>query len=201
MNFNLEELKKQKEQLKSKLDEISGRILDNKDNINNLELTLEDLKHDISLYKKSVEVLNLVQEVTKEKTKNSFERLVTYALRFIYSKDYRFQLEFGRRGNLTELNFNIKSPEFEEYADPIDTEAGGILDILSLALRISLLELNRNNKGFIVLDEPFKHLSKNHLAKAEEFLETINKKINRQIILITHQDELINNAEYRLEIK
>lgn len=159
-------------------------------------------EHDREVNTKAVELLTLVQGVTREKIKDGFETLVTYALRFIYSQDYAFQLEFGRRGNLQELNFNIKTPEFEEPGDPMDTSGGGVLDIVSLALRAVLLEVSVPKiEGFLMLDESLKHLSKDYLMNASQFLNELNKRLGRQIIFITHQQEFIDNAENAIEIQ
>jgi DNA repair exonuclease SbcCD ATPase subunit len=159
-------------------------------------------ENDREVHKKAVELLTVVQGVTRDKIKDGFETLVTYALRFIYSQDYAFQLEFGRRGNLQELNFNIKTPEFEEACDPMDTSGGGVLDIVSLALRAVLLEVSVPKiEGFLMLDESLKHLSKDYLMNASEFLNELNKRLGRQIIFITHQQEFIDNAENAIEIK
>lgn len=159
-------------------------------------------EHDREVHTKAVELLTVVQGVTREKIKDGFETLVTYALRFIYSQDYAFQLEFGRRGNLQELNFNIKTPEFEEACDPLDTSGGGVLDIVSLALRAVLLEVSVPKiEGFLMLDESLKHLSKYYLMNASQFLNELNKRLGRQIIFITHQQEFIDNAENAIEIQ
>jgi len=196
------QLKEKLEEIKSKLDSQRGQCSLLEEQINAQKDKLANLELDKEKYKKVVELLNFVQQVTKQKTKKSFERLVTYALRFIYSKEYMFELEFGRRGNLSEINFNVKTPDFAEAYDPLDSSGGGVLDILSLALRICLLELTRPKiEGFVVLDEPFKHLSSNYLGQAIKFLDVITKKIGRQIILITHKQELIEQAEYKMEIK
>ncbi|GAG95161.1 unnamed protein product, partial [marine sediment metagenome] len=95
--------------------------------------------------KKAEEVFDLakVAEATKTKTKLGFEKIVTYALRYIYNSDYSFELEFGRQGNLSKLDFNVKTPDCKEPLDLLDSQAGGVLDVVSVALRIALLELIR----------------------------------------------------------
>src|SRR5258708_3664602 len=60
---------------------------------------------------KAIEVLNLVQKSTREKVKDAFENLVTFALHSIYQRDYQFHLDFSTRGNVGELDFTVKSPE------------------------------------------------------------------------------------------
>ncbi len=196
------QLKERLNEIKSDLDQQTGQLDLLNTQIDSQKIKITDLEDRKERYKKVIELLSFVQQVTKQKTKDSFERLVTYALRFIYSEDYKFELDFGRRGNLSEINFNVKTPDFKESFNPLDTSGGGVLDILSLALRICLIELTRPKiEGTIILDEPFKHLSSNYLGRAIKFLEAISKKIGRQIILITHKQELIDSASYKLEIK
>ena len=204
MNFTNEitELETKVSSLNSSLNSLKGKCSLLSDQIKTGENKIEKLEYNREVYRKSVELLNLVQRATKEKIKEGFEQIVTYALRFIYSADYSFELEFGRRGNLSELDFNVKTPDFKEPFDPKETSGGGVLDILSLALRIALLELSKPKiEGFVILDEPFKQLSKEYLPKAREFLKAINKRIHRQIIMVTHKDELVENADNAIEIK
>lgn len=201
--------KKEFDQLESKVTFINSELssLEGKcslldEQISESEQKIKNLSHKKELYKKSVELLSLVQQATKEKIKEGFESIVSYALKYIYNADYEFSLEFGKRGNLQEIDFNVKTPDFKLPSDPKDTSGGGVLDILSLALRTALLELSKPKiEGFIVLDEPFKHLSKDYLQQAGEFLKAINKRINRQIIMITHKEEMLSNADNLIEIK
>jgi len=166
------------------------------------EQNLEKAEYQKERYAKAIELLNFVQKATKEKIKEGFEKIVTYALQYIYSEDYKFELEFGRRGNLSEIDLKVITPKCKKPGDPLVTSGGGVLDILSLALRIALLELSQPKvEGFIVLDEPFKHLSVEYLERARTFIEAINKKIGRQIILITHKQELVDSAQNSIEIK
>lgn len=166
------------------------------------ELNCKTFLHKKEIYTKAIELMNIVQKVTKDKVKEGFENIVSYALRYIYDEEYTFELDFGRRGNLQEINFNVKTPHCKEAIDPLDSSGGGVLDILSLALRIALLELSTPKiEGFVVLDEPFKHLSVEYLENARKFLEAINKRIGRQIIMITHKKELVENAEHSVEVK
>ncbi len=204
MNYkhDITQLEEKLNTLTSEISSLSGRHNLLSEQIEQSKKKLEEIAHKREIYKKSIELLTFVQQTTKEKIKEGFENLVTYALRYIYNNDYKFELKFGRRGNLQELDFNVKTPDFKEAFDPLDTSGGGVLDIISFALRVSLLELaNPKIEGFIVLDESFKHLSQNYLANAKRFLEAINKRINRQIILITHKPELVANIANTIEVK
>jgi len=158
---------------------------------------------DIILSTKAVELLDMVQTITKDYTCNKFETLVTQMLQFIFESDeYEFKLEFGRRGNLQELKFYIKKPNIEEIFDPMDVSGGGVLNIISVALRIVLIEISTPRiHGPMIFDESFSNLSEEYLPNAARFLKDLTKKLNRQIILITHKDHFKEEAERLIEIK
>lgn len=193
---NLIKLQNQCSSLKGQETLLSEQIIHSKENI-------KDYTHKRTVYKKSIEFLTLVQQATKEKIKKGFEQIVTYALRYVYSSDYKFELEFERRGNLQELYFNIKTPDKQKPLDPKDTSGGGVLDILSLALRISLLELIKPKlEGFLVLDEPFRNINgEDYLKNGLKFVEKICEKIKRQIIFLTNKTSTFEIADNLIEIK
>jgi DNA repair exonuclease SbcCD ATPase subunit len=187
LNRKIEEIKTQKNELEGKSSLLISQIQTSKEK-------LQDYDQKKEIYKNAVELLTLVQQATKEKFKQGFEDIITYALKYVFNMDYSFELEFGKRGNLNTVDYNIISPGCKEPKNLLNTEAGRILDIVSLALRLALLETTRPKiEGFIVLDEPFKHVNKIYLENAKNFLKSINQKINRQIILVTHKSEFTDN--------
>jgi DNA repair exonuclease SbcCD ATPase subunit len=199
MQSEINELKIQINSLKSSLDSLNGKIDFIKESINKTSLHYEELiKQELS-YSKAVELLTIVQKLTREKTCSEFETIVTYALQYIFNKDYQFKLEFGKRGNLPELDFKLKVPECEETIGICDASGGGVVDIASLALRLVLMEISKN-KGVLVLDETLKHLSEGYRPAAYEFLKEINKKLKKQIIFVTHSKELIDASDYKIKI-
>jgi len=202
-NIGLKELENSLNDLTSKLSSLQGQSSLLSEQCESSEHKIDDLNHNKELYRKSVELLTIVEKSTKEVIKKGFEEIVTYALQYILSSsEYSLNLEFGRRGNLQEVNFNLITPDCKEPHDPLLSSGGGVLDILSLALRISQLEVTKPKiEGFIALDEPFKHLSENHLEAAQDFVKAINRRINRQIIMVTHKKELVVNADKAIEIK
>ena len=200
--MNIKELENKVNSFKSEVDMLKGKLSTLEDQLCDSSEKLDELKIEKELNTKSVEVLTLVQESTKTLITNMFEGIVTNALQFIHqSDDYKFELEFGRRGNLPELNFNIKTPDMQESHDILATRGGGSADIVSLALRLVLLEVSKTD-GFLFLDEPFKHLdNEDTLNKAIEFIKEIQKNTDRQIMLITHKKELTDKEEKVIWVK
>lgn len=165
---------------------------------------IEKYETDKENYTKAVELLSVVQAVTRDKIKAGFEDIVSWSLKYIYQDEYKFSLAFGRRGNLSELDFAIRTPDHDEDADPMDTRGGGILNVVSLILRLVLMEVSVPKiNGFIILDESFKNVNgQDNIDRLNGFVKEVNTKFNRQIIHITDMDNFKNNSEDNLiEIK
>ena len=160
---------------------------------------LEDLEHNRELYKKSVELLTIVEQGSKKAVIEGFETIVNFALSYILANDeYKLKVDCDRRGSLQTIDFNILTPGNEEPHSP----GGFVTSILSLALRIALIELTRPKiEGMLILDEPFKAIdNSDNLGRASSFLKKINRKINRQMIIISHKQEFIEMADKAIKI-
>jgi DNA repair exonuclease SbcCD ATPase subunit len=93
------------------------------------------------------------------------------------------------------------SAGYKEAADPLGSRGGGVVDIVSLALRIVILELYTPRiDGPLMLDEPTKQLSKEFSDRAAELLRAISERTGRQIILVTHDPVLAKEAEMRFQL-
>ena len=200
---NIKQLEVQFSDFTQKVGELKGEFNTLKDQQEKSEILIEKLKKDEETYVKAVELLSLVQQVTRDKIKESFEMIVTHGLNYIFESDkYSFHLVFGRRGNLQELDFAVQTPDKNEPLDPMTTDAGGVLNIISFALRIVLMEVGHPKiYGFIISDESFANLSEDRIERASQFLKEINQKMNRQIIAISHQPKMIESADKLIEVK
>src|SRR6185295_2003617 len=140
-------MKEKLEQLEVKLNFLSRKVGETTGEYNYMQKAyressenIKKWKSDYDVFLKSVELLQMVSGVTREKTRKQFEELVSSALQFVFGEGYGFKLEFDRRGNLSTLDFKIVTPEHDEPSNPLDCESGGILDLVSLVLRVVLME-------------------------------------------------------------
>lgn len=144
------------------------------------------LKNELDQTKKAIQLLTAVQYFTRDRIKNQFESLISWGLQYIYQKDYKFVLLFGQRGNLQELKFCVKDPDNQEEIDILDSRGGGIANVISLMLRLVLIEINKIN-GFIIFDESFANVNgEQNINRLNLFMEEVSKKFKRQIIHITN---------------
>ena len=185
--------------LNNSLSEIKGQFAILNNQIASSEIKLKKFEHNKEIFKKSIELLTIVEQNSKTHIKKGFEDVVNFALAYILNDDkYRLVVEFGRRGNLQAVDFNILTPGCSEPHKP----GGFVSSILSLALRIALIELTRPKiEGFICFDEPFDAIDNSgNLGRASEFLKNINQKLKRQMIIVSHKQEFIDIADTKIQI-
>jgi DNA repair exonuclease SbcCD ATPase subunit len=198
----IDRLKSDISSVKSRMDSVSGQCDMLSEQIESGKNRLDEIFNKQLIYVKAIEVLDMAQQVTRVTIKDGFESIVTYALQFILGNAYRFELDFGRWGKYHEVNMNVLTEEFTEPYDPMDTSGGGVVDIVSLALRVAIMELHKPDiQGPIILDESFKHLSRQHLFRAGAFLNALAERVGRQIIMVSHKSELVKMAHKAIEVK
>ncbi len=189
--FTLEQCSEKLNTLENEQASLDGQIKLLTTQVEEATKTIEKNKRNYDNYKKAVEVLDIVQQTIRKTIKDGFETVVTNALQSVFGKGFSLELEFGRRGNLQEVKFNISTPKCKKFVDPRDTSAGGEMDVISLALRSVVLELyQRKDKATLILDEPFKFVSPERVEAAGAFLRALSVKMNRQIIMVTHKKQL-----------
>lgn len=186
-------LEKLKDKIQTEYNEVDGQLKMVKENREKDQTKLQKHKEKIKICAKASKTMSVIQKSTKEKIKESIENLVTYALRYIHQEDYKFELGFSQRGSLTELSFNVKTKDFDEIHTLEDSCAGGILNIVAMALRVIFIELSKI-EGPIIFDETFRNLSKGYLKNASKFLGYVNERTGRQIIMVTHKKDFLQDA-------
>ena len=98
-----------------------------------------------------------------------------------------------------ELLFLSKSTGKE--IDPMSSVGGGVVDITSFALRISAFALEQGIDNVIILDEPFRFISKDLQSRAGDILKKLSQKLGIQIIMVTHIDNMIDIADRLFEVR
>jgi len=168
------------------------------------QIKISEINNKVELYKKCTMFLQYCFDLIRDKVKYNIELLVTQALSEIMEEDYKFKINFQISRNMLEADFLIvnKIGNEEIEFDPAEDKGGGICDIVSLALRIILLELYYPRiEGPIIFDEVGKHISEEYKDNVGKFLSTVSKKIGRQIIFVTHEKRFLEYADNVIMIK
>ena len=140
-------------------------------------------------------VLIDVTQMTVGNFKHKVESLVTLVLQSVFGTDVFFELELLTKRNKTEINPIFKKSGFA--FNPELESGGGMIDIASLALRIVLQSLeSKDPRQLIVLDEPCRCLGQGRATKrVGKMLKMISEKMQIQIIMVTHNQGLAENAD------
>lgn len=149
-------------------------------------------------YDDLVEARRIISEAarsTQLQFQGFVESLVTMAIQTVFpEQQYRFVMEFDLKANRSEINLLVQQGEKEPYR-PEDEQGGGLLDVLSFALRVVMWSLEKpRSRPVFVMDEPFRYCGK-LTSLAGNMMKEISQKLGIQIIMVTHEDSLSEIAD------
>ena len=198
LNAKLEKLKTFVLREQGKRDKLLEQLHENKKEIEEIILEQELLDKVVILFQKTSEFARL-------QAKKQIETLVTKCLQYVFETDIEFLIELDElRGKANAEFYVINSTEdMIIKTKPELSRGGGVVDIISLALRIAFLQIHKPRiEGPLILDEPAKHLSEEYVYNVGDFLKQTSEMFNRQIIMVTHNQHLsaISNKAYRVDL-
>lgn len=165
---------------------------------NDQQKSLSQAEESITTWEKVQLLLTKTSEYAREQLKARIEETVTAALQAVFGEglELRVIIKEFRDQPAAEWQVVSKYGELEVAANPQDARGGGITDIVSLALRLAMLELARPKvHGPVVLDECGKMVSREYLPNMAYFLKQYAEKTGRQVIMITHAEQLAEVAD------
>ena len=181
-------------QSKGMLKQIDSDLLRNKEQ-------LESLRERIKLLEQAQAFLQKIAQDTQSNLKFQIEDIVNLALETCFPNEYKFQLQFNISRGKTDAELVFISQKTGRPIDPMNASGGGVVDITTFALRIASYALEQGIDNVMILDEPFRFVSKDLVARAGEILKVLSEKIGLQVILVTHIGELIDVADKVFEVK
>lgn len=160
-----------------------------------LEEELESLNKyqeaiDLPSYDIAIEALKNFSSDRRNEAINRFTTLADMAVKYCFGVEEEFTITLDMEKKKPLASISIRNSKTGIEMDPLD-DGGGLLDILSVALRLVMLRYSDNpSDGPIILDEPFKMLSAKYLPGAIDFIQSVVEDFGRQIIMVTHNDSL-----------
>lgn len=182
-----------------KKEKLLEQIEENRKLINNIQKELE-------LIEKVGVLLQSTSEFARNQAKIQTENLVTNCLQFIFENNIEFEIEIEELYGKPNAEFYVitKTDDITIKTKPELARGGGVVDIISLALRIAFLEIHKPQiEGPLILDEPAKHVSEDYIFNVADFLKKAAEMFERQIIMVTHNDHLssIGTTSYKVYMK
>jgi len=143
-------------------------------------------------------VLQRASEFAREQARVQVEMLVTSMLQFVFGSDIEFHISVEESRGRPEAEFIVSSDYGSGRIEtrPEDARGGGVVDVISLALRTAMLQTYRPPlDGPIVLDEPAKHVSDEYISNVAGFLREVSATFDRQVVMVTHNQHLSESAD------
>jgi DNA repair exonuclease SbcCD ATPase subunit len=141
--------------------------------------------------------------------RTQIEALVTSGLQAIFEENLSFHLIESTARQTPQIDFVVKThlPDGSSFdTDVLSARGGGLAAVVGLLLRVVLILLTRASgkkaPDLLVLDETLAHLSREYLDAAGQFLRTLVDSTGLQLLMVTHQHELVEFADvvYRLRL-
>lgn len=181
-------------ELRQHVDRQKGRRDQLKDSIRKTTADLKQAKLELENAEQAQTIIREVGQKTQQELEYHISNVVTAALEAVFPNPYNFKVQFVQRRGKTECD-----PLFErdgETFHPLTASGGGAVDVAAFALRVAALSMQKaKSRPVLLLDEPFKHLSSDLQDKAGEMLNIIAERTGFQIIMISHDDKLIDGAD------
>lgn len=143
----------------------------------------------------------------REQARQQIEYMVTQALQYVFGQEMEFKVVIEELRGRPEGEFLVVSTyggDIVVETKPQDARGGGVVDVISLALRLALLQANTPYiDGPIILDEPGKHVSEEYSMQLANFLKHVSQTFHRQVILVTHDRQLAEAGDkvFLVELK
>jgi len=154
---------------------------------------LADLEKAQDTLQQAREIFQKSAILTQNHLADHLSCIVTKAIRAVfYEKDVYFKVEFVERRNTTECDMWIQEGEFKYSL--LESRGFGMTDIVSFALRVAYILLHTSD-NVLIIDEPFRNLSKDKHEVASQMIKEISKELDMQFIISTHVDLLERYAD------
>ena len=186
--------------LRAKTEQLKGRKQKTEMDIESFNKEKMDVERELINTEQAQAIIQKVAQKTQQELEYHISDLVSTALSAIFDEPYEFKLYFVIRRGTTEAVF--KFARNGEEVDPMVASGGGAVDVAAFALRIALWSLKqKRSRNTIVLDEPFRFLSRELQPKASSMLKLLSEKLGIQFIIVTHNNDLVEAADKVFHVK
>ena len=182
--------KGKKEQLEEQYKKLEEKLIKAQGNID----TLEQVRI----------LLQRTSDYAREQARQRIESIVTNCLQFIFDSNIEFKIEMSEVRGRPEAEFFVISHFKGESikTKPQEARGGGVVDIISLAIRIAMLQCSSLEiNGPVILDEPAKHVSDDYIMQVAEFLKQVSIAFKRQVVMVTHDRHLSEIADKAFKVE
>jgi DNA repair exonuclease SbcCD ATPase subunit len=155
----------------------------------------------LQILEQTLFIFQEVATMVQDKMVYHISEVSNLALDAIFENPYKLSIYFEIKRNQSECYILFSKGEEKKEIDPLNASGGGVVDIVSYSLRVSLWSIKSGSLiPVIMFDEPLKNLSENYQNQAGQILREVCKKLGLQIIMVTHIGNYIGFADNQIKI-
>ena len=134
-------------------------------------------------------LIQAVAAAVQSKVHESIASVVSRCLEAVFEEPYEFDLAFVEKRGRTEAE--MKFERDGELVDPMTASGGGVVDVGAFAARVARLMLARPlRRPLLVLDEPFRFVSRDFRPRVRRLIESLADEMDIQFVIVTHDPQL-----------
>jgi hypothetical protein len=138
-------------------------------------------------------LLKKVAEICEGSSKEVMERIVNHGLQAIFDETDTFHIDIETKARSVYAYLRLGE---DSKTGIMDSRGGGYVDIISvLTVLVLILQKKKDMQRFLVLDEAFAEVGRDHLEKVGQFLRFLVEKLDMTVLLITHSEEFMSVAD------
>lgn len=191
-------------EIKTKLEQYKGRRQQTQTNLLNCNKQLKESRQQQHEWEYARTILQTVVKQTQETLSYRIGEMGSLALEAIFDDPYKVNVDFVPRRGRTEADiwFERKGTRF---GDPLNEIGGGSCDSGALGLVFSMWSLRvPRTRKLMLFDEPFRNLDRyeelERAKRASALVKRISKKNGIQIIMVTHNEHLVDSADKVIDL-
>lgn len=172
--------------------------------ISKLEGQIIELDNELILKQEANVLLDRISEDEVSKGIDTYVALLDEGLKAIFPEQ-----EVGLKAEIDKLRGKISvrlkttfkgSDGLEIESESMDAFGGAVATIQSLLLRVALI-LKRDLRPLLILDETFAPVDENRIRLLVDFLKVLCERLDMDILCVSHNSILTENADIAYRIK
>ncbi len=184
--------------IQTRIDKIDGFYQALKTQETSLQKEIESSKKEIDILIKVSAVLKHLLDIFVKDEINKMAGLVTYGLKTIFEdQDLTFHPVVSKKND--KINIDLKTIN-NGIEGEFGSFGGSVAVIESFLLRVICM-LKMKLARVLLLDESFRTVGAEYIANTSKLIEELSKKLNMDILLVTHQPEFKNFADRVYRVK
>lgn len=184
--------------MRNKVNQLLSRLDHARRQVKEEKKTLAEAKEHLTAVTEAQRIVNEVARTVQASAHGQIAATVTRCLQAVFGDDApEFRILFEKKRGRTEARLVFVQGDHE--VDPESGQSGGVLEVAAFALRLSALLLAvPKRRRLLVVDEPFRCLSKQYRPAVRDLLGKLSEELGVQIIMVTHSEEFVTGKVVEL---